>query len=262
MRQVLDALAARIPVDAPVALVAAHPDDETIGAGAMLPLFRRLLLVHMTDGAPRGGDDARAHGFDSPAAYAAARAAELQAALRAGDAAPKRACLKATDQEAALDMPGLADRLHALLARHGAQCVITHPYEGGHPDHDAAALIVRLAASRMPKPPEIVEFMSYHAGPDGWVTGRFLPGPEETVVTLSPQEQARKRAMLACHATQAQVLRMFGVERERFRPAPNYDFSAPPHPGTLNYEGFGWGWTGARWRGLAAAALRETPCAA
>ena len=65
-------------------MVVAHPDDETVGAGATLPLFRRLLLVHATDGAPRDLADARAVGFADAAGYAAARRRELDAALAAG----------------------------------------------------------------------------------------------------------------------------------------------------------------------------------
>ena len=67
--------------------------------------------------------------------------------------------------------------------------------------------------------------------------------------------------MLACFRTQADVLAPFGTEQETFRPAPRYDFTAAPHPGPLLYEGFGWGWTGQRWRDLAASALeRGLPC--
>lgn len=73
-----------LPSDARVAVVGAHPDDETIGAGAQLARLRRLTLVHVTDGAPRNGRDAAAAGFADPRAYAEARRAELDAALAAG----------------------------------------------------------------------------------------------------------------------------------------------------------------------------------
>src|SRR2546430_1911633 len=67
--------------DLSVAIVVAHPDDETIGIGAQLPRLPQGLVVAVTDGAPRDGADARAHGFSSWQDYAAARAAELEAAL-------------------------------------------------------------------------------------------------------------------------------------------------------------------------------------
>ena len=70
---VLQALAGRQAVAQRVALVVAHPDDEAIALGGSLHLLRDLLMVHATDGAPRG----TTKGFASRDAYAAARRAEL-----------------------------------------------------------------------------------------------------------------------------------------------------------------------------------------
>ena len=255
---VLDSLARRVPTACRVALVVAHPDDEVIAAGASLHLLTGLLLVHVTDGAPRTLDDAARAGFGSPAAYAAARQAELAAALHVAGCTPARAALGIPDQDASLHMPAIARHLRALFARHGTQAVITHAYEGGHPDHDAVALAVHMAA-----PGQVIEFPGYHAAPDGsLVTGRLLPGPPATHIPLDADERARKRAMLDCFTTQASILAAFGTEEEAFRPAYP-DFAAPPHPGTLNYEHWGWDMTGPRWRTLAAAALTsEAACAA
>jgi N-acetylglucosamine malate deacetylase 2 len=254
----LDALARRAPIEAPVALVVAHPDDETIGAGASLHLFRNLLLVHVTDGAPRNLSDAKAYGFADAAAYAAARRAELAAALEAGGAAPELAELGAADQQASLGMALLARKLGALLQTHGTQAVITQPYEGGHPDHDATAFIVRCAVrGAMP----VLEMASYHAGSAGMVSGCFLDNGGEAVrIALSAEEQARKRAMMDAFATQRATLAPFGTAHELFRAAPDYDFAAPPHDGTLHYERYEWGMTGPRWRALAAASRAELGC--
>jgi hypothetical protein len=59
-----------------------------------------------------------------------------------------------------------------------------------------------------------------------------------------------KRSMLDCYRTQQDTLAAFGVERERFRRAPQYDFTQPPHAGALYYEQFPWGMTGERFREL------------
>ncbi len=237
-----------------MALVAAHPDDETIGAGASLRLFDDLLLIHVTDGAPTDLNDARRAGFGTLAAYAAARRSELVAALHAGQAHPRTLALDLPDQGASAEMTPLAFRLAALFAAHGTQVVITHPYEGGHPDHDATALGVHRAVRGTGI--AILEMASYHAGEDGRLaTGQFLPGGGEPVeILLPPQEQDRKREMMACFATQRATLAWFGTQREAFRTAPDYDFTQPPHPGELNYERHDWGMTGAAWRHLAAAA--------
>lgn len=255
---VLACLAERRPVDAPVAVVAAHPDDETIGAGVALARFRRLLIVHVTDGAPRNLADARAAGFVAAADYAATRRGEFRAALRAGGIAARCAELGAADQAASFAMPALAAALGDLLARFGARAVITHPYEGGHPDHDATAWIVAAARAELPRPPALLEMTSYHADPGGGMrVGCFLAnGTAPVAITLTPAEQARKRAMLACFVTQQPVLAAFGTTQESFRPAPTYDFTRPPHPGPLHYERHDWGMSGVAWRELAAAGRR------
>ncbi|HSU84187.1 MAG TPA: PIG-L family deacetylase, partial [Thermoanaerobaculia bacterium] len=57
------------------------------------------------------------------------------------------------------------------------------------------------------------------------------------------------RRMIEAFATQAETLRPFLPPRgERFRPAPSYDFTRPPHEGRLQYEIWGFPIDGKRWR--------------
>jgi LmbE family N-acetylglucosaminyl deacetylase len=138
--------------------------------------------------------------------------------------------------------------------------VFTHPYEGGHPDHDATAAAVH-AAGRLAHEADIsiVEFASYHAGPAGFECERFLD-PQHGLLDTQPlgrQEREHKRAILACYGSQKAVLAQFPLEREPLRAAPDYNFSRPPHSGTLYYEHFDWGITGAQWRDLAEQAFRQ-----
>ena len=247
----LAALARRDFIDAPVALVVAHPDDETIGAGASLHLFRNLLLLHVTDGAPRHQGDAKEAGFSSGQAYAAARRAELRAALELG--APgavtgECAGLPLSDQDASLHLASLARILSRRLQ--GVAAVLTHAYEGGHPDHDAVAFAV--AQTGLP----VIEMAGYHEAAAGGIeVGRFLPAGPETVVALHAAELARREAMLACFATQRATLAPFlGLTGERFRAAPAYDFTRPP-AARVYYDRFNWGMRSPRWCALAAHAL-------
>ncbi len=244
------------------AVIVAHPDDEVIGVGGRLPRLRGATFIHVTDGAPRNLHDARAAGFATCTAYAHARRAEFQAALALARIPIDRACcLGFADQEASLHLAELVQILTAMLAEQRPELVLTHPYEGGHPDHDATAFAVRTACRLLPArgvaPPAVVEMTSYHRGPDGMRVAEFLPGDGGVVSTLVLAEEERrfKRRLFDCYRTQLPVLAAFPIAYERFRAAPRYDFRRPPHSGTLYYEGFDWGMTGERWRRLAAEAL-------
>lgn len=244
----------------PVLIIAAHPDDETIGAGIWMARRdgRRLTIVHVTGGSPRNPADALAAGFESREEYARARLQELHAAVALAGVMPEQCvCLDFVDQEAYLHLPELTERIAELMDRIRPGIVLTHAYEGGHPDHDAAAFAVAQAVKQCEsRGRRHYEFTSYHAGTDGMVVGEFLgPAPALTVVRLTAAECELKRAMLACFASQQHMLRLFPVNQEKFRIAPRYDFTQAPHEGALQYEKFGWGITSEQWRQRAAAAL-------
>jgi LmbE family N-acetylglucosaminyl deacetylase len=144
------------------------------------------------------------------------------------------------------------------------EVVITHPYEGGHTDHDAVAFAARAACRMLERDgaraPALMEYTSYHNNQAGErVFGRFLPFDRAPVteVELSLEDRDRKRRMFDCFLTQHGVLRDVPVRVERFRPAPRYDFTDAPHAGRLRYERYPLGLRGKQWRQLAADALKE-----
>ena len=63
--------------------------------------------------------------------------------------------------------------------------------------------------------------------------------------------------MFDAHVTQKNLLDLFPVDVECFRPPPEYDFTNAPHEGRLFYENHGLGVTGACWRKEARAAMSE-----
>jgi LmbE family N-acetylglucosaminyl deacetylase len=237
----------------------AHPDDETIALGARLNRFQNAHLVHVTDGAPQNPQEARTHGFASRDAYRSARAQELEHALHlAGLDTVSRECLGIQDQEASLHLVRLAQCITYLLRKHMPEVVFTHPYEGGHPDHDACAFAVAHAVAAQKKRcepvPLIVECAFYHAGPHGIATGTFLPQTfvlDEIMCPLTERERENKEALLACFASQQSTLRYFTLDAERFRIAPEHDFTKPPHPGPVFYDQFPWGMTSSHFCDLA-----------
>jgi N-acetylglucosamine malate deacetylase 2 len=247
----------------PAAIISAHPDDEVIGVGSRLPRLREAVLVHVTDGSPRDLSDARTQGFATREEYASARRRELQAALAlAGLGWEQTRELGCVDQEASLNLVELSRRTAALLSELQPAMVVTHPYEGGHPDHDATAFIVHAACGLLQRQdlpvPVVVEMTSYHNSPHGICPGEFLDdGDGVRTVVLNEAECDLKRRMFACYPTQTQTLDLFPVGIERFRPAPRYDFTRPPHAGRLFYENFPWGMSGDRFCGLASQALER-----
>ena len=95
-----------------IAILAAHPDDETLGASLLLQRAARCSLVHLTDGAPRDPALRSLASAGTRVGYAHARRLELLAALAQSSMAAHRATwLGAVDQEACFALPGLVRRL-------------------------------------------------------------------------------------------------------------------------------------------------------
>lgn len=250
--------------DERVVCFAAHPDDETIGAGGQLPFLKHCWIVHATDGSPRNMADANSHGFTTREAYARARRNELLDALRLAGIAPDRARrFNFVDQECAHELAQLTSCVAAMVRSIVPHTVLAPPYEGGHPDHDSLAFAIRtgcrVLAQRDYPVPRIVEYALYHGYFGHLDTGQFLPPPDPGTATIYLREDASnlKRRMLDCFRTQRATLAPFQTGCERFRLAPEYDFTAPPHAGKVYYETFNWGMSSARWCELAQAAAKS-----
>ena len=246
-------------------VVMAHPDDETIALGARMDRFLRAHFVHVTDGAPRDEQDSRAHGFNSLDEYREARARELAGMFEeAGLHQVRRTSLNFRDQEASLNLIEITLQIVQHIAHDLPKIVFTHPYEGGHPDHDACSFAVHHAVelnrARGGGRPLILEAPFYHAGVDGFESGTFLRWDgrmPEMFYELSDAEKEQKHKLVSCFKTQRETLNGFHDSTERFRIAPVYDFTRPPHGGKLLYEHYPWGMTSERFCQLAQQAEAE-----
>jgi len=266
VRKLLDRLCGLDPSQNPprTTVIVAHPDDEAIGAGARLRALPDAVIVHVTDGAPRDPAYALRKGYPSREAYARSRQDELSAALALlGVPRERTHCLDIVDGEAADRLVEITYRIADLLDRLRPEVAVTHAYEGGHTDHDATAFAVHLACGVLRREgapaPIILELTSYHLYRGARRLGEFLPFPEveERTVALEPDTQSIKQEMYDCFASQQQCLAPFPRDREKFRVAPRYLFTDPPHAGRLLYEHVSPDFNGARWRDGARQALER-----
>ena len=242
-------------------VLVAHPADEIFGLGGQLAQIGALTLVHVTDGAPRELASAQRASFGSRDSYAQARAREFDRALAAAGVRHARSReLGINEQEATHHLADLVKLLIGELAH--ADVILTHPYEGGHPDHDACAFVVQAACTARwlmgAATPQRLEFACYHARDGRLAAGRFweAPGCPERVVALDDGQLTAKRAALAELVIQNTRLGAGPADVERLRRAPSYDFGRPPPPLEVFYERNGGGMNGALWRSQAQRALR------
>jgi LmbE family N-acetylglucosaminyl deacetylase len=183
-------------------VVAAHPDDEVLGAGGLISLLAgtgaRLRLVAVTDG------EGSHRGHADPAALVRRRRAETGAALRALDAGrPEVVRLGLPDT----GLDGREDELATALAPLTAGFdVCLAPWDGDlHPDHEAAGRAARLAGRHGGEsaPPRVFWYpiwMWHWASP----ADPRVPWDRARRVPLTPGAVTRKQAAIGCFASQTE----------------------------------------------------------
>ncbi len=195
-------------------VVAPHPDDETLGAGALLHDAARLGLpcrvICLTDGArshPRSRHDLRA-----------IRAAELEAAV--ADLAPGAGLHQLRHPDCGLPAPEpLAAEVAPLLPK-GALVLCTWAGDP-HGDHQAASAALRLAAAERPD----LRLLEYP------IWGRFDAAarpPALLSLDASAEALAAKRRALARHVSQ--MTRLIEDDPEGFVMEPAHQDHFLTHP--------------------------------
>jgi LmbE family N-acetylglucosaminyl deacetylase len=146
MKHLFRPLLPKDPLGGPVVALAAHPDDEVIGAGGMLAWHAEqrhaITVVHMTDGA-QGDPDHREHDIK-----AARRAEGREALRRLGIGEPAHWDLP--DGGLPEHLQAIEARLRELFARVQPRTLYSFWYGEGHRDHRAVALATMRAAPALP----------------------------------------------------------------------------------------------------------------
>lgn len=220
-------------------ILVAHPDDETIGAAGIMQRTRDAIVVFATDGAPLNPNSWQA--FGSREAYVNERKNEALQALDIigiqnveflADRAPETFI----DQELYWHLEPAFSALADAVRTYSPGSILTLAYEGGHPDHDCCAFLGAQLGKKFSLP--VWEMPLYHRRGDGQLERQNFLAPQsnEQTLELSPAELELKKTMLQTYVSQREVLKDFGPCAELFRSQAAYDFSKPPHHGTVNYE--------------------------
>ena len=248
-------------------VIAAHPDDESIGAASLLTTLPECAVLHLSDGVPRDRSFWAPNAAATADGYSSQRRGETLRAMEIAGISPSDVhCLGMVDQELAFHLADISRELVRWMIALGPELVITHAYEGGHPDNDSVAFAASAARDLLlrsgQRAPLLLEMALYHGAGGKMSVGQFLAtdevGPPQIQCAFRGAALDRKHEMLRCFESQGDALApFFAIEYERFRPAPRYEFTAPPHFGPLYYEQSGMDMDGETWRALAARARGE-----
>ena len=227
------------PFGARILVLVPHPDDEVVAAAASLGRAKQqgaaLFALYLTDGCLSRETMWPWRRADHAAAVARRRAEAERAAALLGLAPvgwgdrPARFLWR--------EMSAVHAEIKAAIAAHKPDQIWAPAYEGGNPDHDALNALGQAFVDEL----NVLEFAEYnYCGGKARAQEFPYPNGTETIVELTTAERQTKRALLRVYASEQNNLGYVGIDRECFRPLAVYDYSRPPHPGTLWYARFQW----------------------
>ena len=222
-----------------ILVLVAHPDDEVVACAAAIARARaqgaEVLAIYLTDGCLARETMWPWRRAGRKAAVARRRAEAERAAALLGVAPigwanrPARSLWR--------ELASVRAEIEAAIADQAPDQLWLPAYEGGNPDHDALNALGQLFRPRI----GVLEFAEYNFF-GGEARAQEFPYPlgSERRIALSNEEREQKRALLRLYASERGNLNYVGTKQECFRPLAAYDYSKPPHPGTLWYARFQW----------------------
>lgn len=207
--------------DAPALVLAPHPDDETLGCGALIARKTAagtpVTVVFACD-----GRHSHRSGLVPPDALARLRRREaLAACARLGVGTERVRFLDHEDGRLAEAGDALVRRIAGLADATGARELFAPCGQDGHPDHRALSAAARSALAGLDPRPTLYEYPVWFWDPRAWVEPgaprwrqaaqlaarplAFLVGARPAVVAAGPFLDAKRRA-LAEHRSQMENL--------------------------------------------------------
>ncbi|WP_198554364.1 PIG-L family deacetylase [Nocardioides alpinus] len=180
----------------------AHPDDETLGAGGLIRTAAaagwRVEVVTAT-----AGEGSHPHSpTHPPQRLAAARRAELRAAISVLAPEATVRCLDLPDGGVAAHESDVVAALVRIIGTDGDDVLLCAPWRGdGHPDHEAVARAAAIAASRTG-----AQLLEYPVWLWHWGGADDLPWDEAVRLPLDAATLGVKRDAIAAHASQVRPL--------------------------------------------------------
>ena len=179
-------------------VVAAHPDDETLGAGGLVRLAAAaglpVTVVLLSNGEASHPDSPTW----TPEALASQREAETRAAVEMLAARAQLVVCGLPDGRLAEHTDAVVAAVVDAIGATGSRTLVAAPWRGdGHPDHEAAGRAASVAAHRTDARAIEYPVWLWH-----WGTRGSLPWSSATVLPLDAVTRRSKSQALALHRTQ------------------------------------------------------------
>lgn len=182
-------------------VVAAHPDDETLGAGGLSALAAEAGIALLVVLATAGEHSHPGSPTTSPGHLARRRRGESEAALREVAPLATTAFLGLDDGDVTGSESWLTTRLVEVVGD-GRRTLLVAPWRhDGHPDHEAAGRAAARAARRTG-----ATLLEYPVWFWHWARPQDAPWADLRSVVLSPAAVEAKRRAVARHVTQVAPL--------------------------------------------------------
>ncbi|MFH2020745.1 MAG: PIG-L deacetylase family protein [archaeon] len=216
-----------------ILVISPHPDDCEFSTGRLI--MRRKgknsFVICLTDG--RLGQDGTPGKRIPEAQYAKLREAESRKALKEFHVLDSSVYYFGLPDQDLVSNPYVVDKLFMLIKKINPDFVLIPPWEGAHPDHDAAHLFAIISLRNLGfSKDKIIEYGSYNNFEGEFKVQEFVPmGSDEEKLIPTHNEQKRWTNIMEIFKSQVNQQRDYFPKSkfENYRILPSYDYSKLPY---------------------------------